>query len=286
MRQAPSRSSTLPAGTTAFRDLSYVPHGHERQKLDLYLPKLAAGKAAPLVILIHGGAFLSGSKDGENPGPLAGAGLCGGGGRLPAQRRRALSPRRFRIARRRSRWLRTNAAKYRLSPNRFAAMGWSAGGHLAAMLGTSAVTRVFDRREGESVSSGVQAVVDYFGPTDFLQMDAQRLPGGDAHDPADSPESRLIGGALQENKVLASRASPISFVSKYSPPFLIAHGTRDAQVPPRQSESLAAELKKVGVPVELYLLSGAAHMFAGAKPADLAALNRKTVAFLARYLKP
>ena len=111
------------------------------------------------------------------------------------------------------RWLRANARTYGIDPDRFAAWGASAGGHLAAMLGTAGGVKEFEVGENLNVSSRVQAVVDYFGPTDFLQMDAHRLADGQVHDPADSPESQLIGGALQQNKDKAARADPITYVT-------------------------------------------------------------------------
>jgi dipeptidyl aminopeptidase/acylaminoacyl peptidase len=113
----------------------------------------------------------------------------------------------------------------------------------------------FDVGENLGVSSRVQAVVDYFGPTDFLQMDAHRLPNGMVHDPADSPESQLVGGAIQENKEKVRRANPITYVTKNAPPFLICHGDSDPLVPHHQSELLAAALKEAGVPVTFYAVT-------------------------------
>jgi dipeptidyl aminopeptidase/acylaminoacyl peptidase len=90
-------------------------------------------------------------------------------------------------------------------------------------------------------------------------MDAHRLPDGDRHDPQDSPESRLIGGAIQENKLRTDKANPISYVSGDAPPFLIIHGDQDRQVPHHQSELLAEALQKAGVPVIFHTVKGAAH---------------------------
>jgi hypothetical protein len=131
------------------------------------------------------------------------------------------------------------------------------------------------------MSSRVQAVVDYFGPTDFVQMDAHRLPAGQLHDPADSPESQLIGGPLQANKEMAARANPITYLTKNAPPFLICHGDTDPLVPHHQSELLEAALKKAGVPVTFYTVKGAGHgRFNDPKVPEL------TREFLAKYLKP
>jgi acetyl esterase/lipase len=109
-------------------------------------------------------------------------------------------------------------------------------------------------------SSRVQAVVDFFGPTDFLQMDAHAVSGATMkHDPANSPESRLIGGAIQENVDKVKRANPISYVTKDAPPFFIAHGEQDPLVPWHQSELLYAALKKAEVEVSFQKIPGAGH---------------------------
>src|SRR4029453_11698699 len=92
-------------------------------------------------------------------------------------------------------------------------------------------------------SSRVQAVLDFFGPTDFLQMDAQRLPEGMVHDAADSPESQLVGGPIQERRVEVARANPVTYVTADAPPFLVVHGDHDPLVPYHQSVLLVAALE-------------------------------------------
>jgi acetyl esterase/lipase len=273
-----ARQPSLPEGATAHRDLAYVPDGHERQKLDLYLPK--DGTLFPLIITIHGGAFKMGSK--EQGVPLAylsqGYAVASINYRLSQH---AKFPAQIEDCKAAVRWLRAHASEYRLDPKRFAAWGSSAGGHLAAMLGTTGDTKEFDLGANLDQSSGVQAVVDYFGPTDFLQMDAHRLPNGMAHDPADSPESELIGGPIQENKAKVAKANPITYLSSDDPPYLICHGDRDPLVPHHQSELLEAALKKAGVPVLFYTVKGAGHGgFNDPKVPEL------TSEFLAKHLKP
>ena len=133
-----------------------------------------------------------------------------------------------------------------VDPGRIGIWGSSAGGYLAAMSGatTGARTSFDDPALGNAtVSSDVQAVVDWYGPSDFLTMDAQtRSPGGcpgtaDRHDPASSPESRLLGGAIQTVPQKAAQASPLTYVATASslPPFLVMHGKADCQVPYAQS---------------------------------------------------
>lgn len=267
-----------PEGTTVYRDLAYVSNGHERQRLDLYLPK--AGKDLPLIINIHGGAFKMGSKEMGVPVEYLAKGyaLASINYRLSQH---AKFPAQIEDCKAAVRWLRAHASEHGLDPNRFAAWGSSAGGYLAAMLGTTGDTKQFDVGSHLDQSSRVQAVVDYFGPTDFLQMDVHRLPNGQLHDPADSPESLLIGGAIQENKEKTERANPITYVTEADPPFLICHGDADPLVPHHQGELLEAALKRADVPVTFYTVRGAGHgRFTDPKVAEL------TTEFLARTLKP
>ena len=108
------------------------------------------------------------------------------------------------------------------------------------------------------VSSRVQAVVDWFGPTDLTLMAKQSGPRiAIQHDAPNSPESRLVGGPIQEKKDLAKTANPLTYIDKDDPPFLIMHGDNDQLVPLGQSEILADALKKAGVDVTLKVLPGA-----------------------------
>jgi acetyl esterase/lipase len=274
----PAGQMRLPEGAVARRDLVYVPSGHERQKLDLYLPK--DGTNLPLIINIHGGAFKMGSK--EDGVPLEylkqGYAVASINYRLSQH---ALFPAQIEDCKAAVRWMRAHAAEFRLDPARFAVWGASAGGHLAAMLGTTGEANEFDVGANLDQTSRVQAVVDYFGPTDFLQMDAHRVPNGMSHNPVDSPESQLIGAAIQENKEKAARANPITYITSKAPPFLICHGDADPLVPHHQSELLEAALRKANVPVTFYTVKGAGHgRFDDPK---VPVLTRE---FLATQLKP
>ncbi len=243
-------------GTIIYRDLPYVTGGHERQKLDLYLPK-TKGKV-PLIIRIHGGAWLAGSKESEGPEDYISNGYAVASINYRLSQH-AIFPAQIQDCKAAVRFLRANAQKYNLDPNRFGVWGPSAGGHLAALLGTTGDINEFDVGENLSVSSRVQAVVDYFGPTDFLQMEEHRLPDGMHHNTPDSPESRLIGGNIQDNREKVAKANPITYVTRDDAPFLIIHGDMDPLVPYHQSELLEAALKKAGVPVLFYIVKGAGH---------------------------
>lgn len=156
------------------------------------------------------------------------------------------------------RYLKANATKFQIDPNRVGVWGTSSGAHLAALLGTTGGITQLEGKEGNlNQSSVVQAVVDWYGPTDFLQM--SKYPAKVDFDAPDSPESLVIGGPLQENKQKVRAANPISYISSDDPPFLIMHGDKDMQVPFNQSVLLYNALKKSNVEAELYRIKGAGH---------------------------
>lgn len=242
----------LPEGIKAHRNLEYVPGGHERQKLDLYVPEKAESPL-PLVVWVHGGAWSGGSKEGAGPA-LA---LLGRGYAVASINYRfsqhAIYPAQLEDCKAAIRWLKANAKTYGYDPARIGVWGASAGGHLVALLGTTADVKELEGKQGPlDQSSRVQAVVDFFGPTDFTQM-------GGSHNNATSPESKLLGGAVQESKEQAARANPITYATADDPPFLILHGDKDPAVPFTQSELLVDALRKVKVPVTLHRLEGAGH---------------------------
>ena len=101
---------------------------------------------------------------------------------------------------------------------------------------------------------------DWFGPTDLLRMGEQAGPNSRLdHNAPDSPESRLVGGPVQERRAAAERANPIRYVTKDDPPFLIVHGDKDHTVPVGQSQELHAALQKAGVDSSLMIIPGAGH---------------------------
>lgn len=133
------------------------------------------------------------------------------------------------------RWLRAHAAEYDLSADTMVAWGESAGAHQASMLGVTCASPRGDEFEvGDHLdtSSAVAGVVAYYGPTDFLQMDAQAPKDGKSlsHDPADSPESKYIGATIQEVPEKVARANPITYLSEGEkpPPFFLAHGSSES----------------------------------------------------------
>jgi acetyl esterase/lipase len=245
------------AQLTLLRDIEYVPGGHERQKLDLYLPKEAdpSGKR-PLIVWIHGGAWLSGSKDRPPAVRFVDKGYAVASINYRLSQH-VIFPAQIEDCKAAIRWLRANAGKYSYDPNHIGVWGASAGGHLVALLGTAGDVKEFDVGPNAGVSCRVQAVCDFFGPTDFTKMSS--FPSTMQHDAADSPESKLIGGPIQEYKDKVQRANPITYVTKDDPPFLIVHGDKDPLVPHNQSEILCDALKKTGVEAALYTVQGGGH---------------------------
>jgi acetyl esterase/lipase len=257
---------TAPTATHA--NLAYA-DSSSSQVLDLWLPE-DPGDATPLVIYIHGGAFKSGDKSmvGGKVQPLLDAGyaVASLNYRLSGE---ALFPAGAQDVKAAVRWLRANASTYGLDPDNFAAWGESAGGNLVSLIGTTGdqVTVLDDPNLGNAdVSSAVQAVIHWYGPTDFLQMDAQAAAGSgcttpESHDPASSPESTWMGAAIQTVPDTVEQANPIAYIATAGelPAFSIAHGDADCNVPYQQSQILADALIDAGADVEFTILPGAAH---------------------------
>ncbi len=235
-------------------NIAYVPNGTERQTLDLYLP--STGTNLPLIVWIHGGGWLEGSK--EKP---PGLGFLKHGFAMASINYRfsqdAIFPAQLIDCKAAIRWLRAHALENGIDPGRIGVWGASAGGHLVALLGTTGDVKEFDQGENLGVSSRVQAVCDWFGPTDFTQM--TNYPSDIKHDAPDSPEARLIGGPISKNIEKAERANPIHYITKDDPPFLIMHGDKDPAVPLEQSQLLADALQKAGVPVTFHVVPGGGH---------------------------
>lgn len=256
--QRPARTPNPPPGAHVLRNLQYIPGGHERQMLDLYLPQ-NGGDNLPLIIWIHGGAWRAGSKDKCPAARFASRGYAVASVNYRLSQH-AVFPAQIQDCKAAIRWLRAHAAAYHLDPNRFGAWGSSAGGHLVALLATTGGVAEFDHGPHTNVSSRVQAAVDFFGPTDLLLMGAQSGPNSRMdHDAPDSPESLLVGAPVQDNQDKARRASPITYVTPDDAPMLLVHGDADPLVPHQQSILLHDALKKAGVEAKLHIVKGGGH---------------------------
>jgi len=137
--------------------------------------------------------------------------------------------------------------------------GSSAGGHLVALLGTTGNVKKFDKGPNLKFSSSVQAVCDFFGPTDFTEI--VKFPSNLAHDAHDSPEAKLLGGPIHEKKDACQNANPITYITKDDPSFLIVHGDNDMIVPFNQSQLLYDALKQAKVKVKFHTVKGGGHGF-------------------------
>jgi acetyl esterase/lipase len=248
-------------------DIAYAAKS-QAQKLDIYLPEEGDGPF-PVILSIHGGAFKSGDKGDGQLTPML-VGLKRGYAVVSINYRlsgEAIFPAQIYDVKAAIRWIRANAKQYKLNPDKIAAWGGSAGGHLSAMAGTSGdVKELEDLSQGNAdQSSRVQAVVDWFGPTDFLKMDdhakESKVKNPQIHSIPDSPESELIGSNLVDAPDLAKAANPETYITKDDPPFFIQHGLVDPLVPYPQSVSLAEKIEKIAgkEKVNIELIPGSGH---------------------------
>ena len=269
----------FPQGTILHGNIRYNNDTLPKHLLDIYLPANAKGKL-PLVILIHGGGWLSNDKYADmgymkktvSEIISSGFALASIDYRFSTQ---AVFPAQMLDCNRAISFLYDNADKYGFDKNRFAVIGFSAGGHLASLVGLSKnnnISAFF--MPGTSKSFSFKAVVDFYGPAELIMF-----PGaGDAK----SPEALLIGAAPLDRPDLAKTASPVTYVDKDDPPFLIIHGEKDELVSPNQSRLLSSWLKLSGVPKELIIVKEAPHfgvMF------DSDEIRNKVVSFLRMQLK-
>ena len=263
------------------------------QKLDIYLPDEGEGPF-PVILSIHGGAFMGCDKsDGQVTPALEGLkrgyAVAAVNYRLSWE---AIFPALVQDAKAAVRWVRANARQYHFDPERIAAWGGSAGGYQSSMLGTSAgISELEDLSLGNpDQPCHIQAVVSWYGPTDFLKMDEYLddsgllQPPGFRHNEANSPESLLLGQLITEIPDKVKAANPETYIRPGAPPFLLQHGLKDHVVPVQHSIEFASKLKKMlgsGM-VELDLIEGAEH----ADPKFETPENvRRVLDFLDRHLK-
>ena len=261
-------------------DLVFGKGGGQELRLDLAVP--AGPGPFPAILCVHGGGWRGGSRKlfAETLKVLAGRGYVAAAVeyRLAPDHK---FPAQIEDCKCEVRWLRANAAKYKVDPNRIGAVGFSAGGHLVCLLG---LTTRADGLEGTGdltpdaarQSSRVQAVVSFFGPTDFTRED---------WDPKVQPLiTDFLGGTLKEKPAVYAKASPVTYVrpDKDNPPFLIFHGTQDDIVRYSHAVLLVKKLHEVKAPAELVTMEGEGHGWKGEKLQESVA---KTILFFDRHLK-
>lgn len=248
-----------------------IPYAAEsrNQRLDIYLPEAGDGPF-PALIYTHGGGFAFGDKRDDHLQPLLRA-LDRGIAVVAVEYRfsgEAIFPAAVLDVRQAVRFVKAHAQQYSLDPSRLVAIGGSAGGNLAAMLGMNVPNGAFP---GESAAAcgGVQpdvlAAVDQFGPTDFKAMDVQARANGVSiadHDLPDSPESRYLGICVAKaSAALCDQANPLTYAGERMARLLVQHGTADRLVPYQQSEELVGGLRRKGLGdrVQFTTLEGADH---------------------------
>jgi acetyl esterase/lipase len=269
----------FPEGTVLHSNLSYNNDTLQKHLLDIYLPANSKGKL-PLVVFVHGGGWLTNDKYADMSYMKktiseiinSGFALASIDYRHSTQ---AVFPAQMQDCNRAVSFLYDNADKYGLDRNRFAVMGFSAGGHLASLMGLSKNNNVKEFFfPGSGKAFNIKAVVDFYGPADLLLF-----PGNE--DPK-SPESLLIGAAPLARPDLAKAASPVSYVDKNDPPFLIIHGEKDESVSTKQSQLLSSWLRLSSIPNEVIIVKNAPHfgpMF------DADDIRTRVMAFLRSHLK-
>jgi acetyl esterase/lipase len=254
--KTPSSTVVLPFPVNStfqiIRDVEYGRGGGLPLYLDIYIPQKPIMKPMPAVVFIHGGGWQSGDKYPSQVQSIAQRGFfalsinyrLSGVATFPA----AVEDCKCAV-----RWLRANATRYNVDPERIGVWGGSAGGHLALMVACTDETDGLEGNGGwETYSSRVQAVCSYYGPTDLAHMQ----DGGDTTAPA-----RFIGGSPLQKPEVYKLASPVTHVTPDDPPLLMVHGESDRVVPYTQSVTMQEAYHKLGLKVELVKVLNAGHGF-------------------------
>ncbi|MBI3915311.1 MAG: alpha/beta hydrolase [Chloroflexi bacterium] len=254
-----TRDQSRASSARVDREVTYCLAAGVALKMDIYYPQKSEGKPAPVAVYVHGGGWTSGDKGG-GAGTVETPELVARGYLVAAVNYRLAPtfkfPAEIEDVKCAIRFLRANAAKYDLDPNRIGAWGGSAGGHLVALLGTSDANAGLEGGGGYAEqSSRVQAVVDMFGPADFT---------GDYGSINTRLMQNVFGASASNAAEIAKRYSPTTYISKDDPPFLILHGEQDQVVPLSQSQILLEKLKAGGVDATLVVVKNAGHSFSRA----------------------
>ena len=269
----------LPKGTIIRGNIPYNNDTLKKHLLDIYLPANTKGKV-PLVVFIHGGGWIGNDKYadmGYMPNTIN-AMLDNGMAVASIDYRfatEAVFPAILQDCNKAVSFLYDNADTYSLDKNKIALMGFSAGGHLASLMGTSQNNKVSNLYFANAYRPfQYKAVVDFYGPTDLIL-----LPGNEDEK---SPEALLIGATPLSRPDLAKAASPLTYIDKNDPPFLIFHGEKDNIVSNKQSKLFSAWLYYYGVKNELTIVKDAPHYGA---MYDVEEIKNKVIAFLKQELK-
>jgi len=258
------------------RNVEYANPDDQHLQLNIARPK-ADSQLFPAVLCIHGGGFRAGSREGYNQ-------LClslAHHGFVAATITYRLAPKyqfpaAVHDAKAAVRWLRANAAEYKIDPRRIGVTGGSAGGHLAQFLGVTAGVAEFEGDQNPGFSSGVACVVNVYGPSDFTKSYGKSV---DAHEVL----PLWLGGNVEQARLRHIEASPLNWVTPHTAPTLLIHGTEDKYVAYEQALWMHDRLAACGVEVELLTLQGAGHGFKGT---DAEKADQALLAFFESRLKP
>jgi acetyl esterase/lipase len=247
---------TLPPGVELLEDVEFGSGGGRALRMHILRPLDPTQRPMPVIVFVHGGWWRAGDRSSgiANLAPLAEQGyFCASlEYRLSGE---AQWPAQIEDCKCGIRYLRAHSDLWGIDPDRIGVWGRSAGGHLVAMLGsTASVTELEGTGGWTEQSSAVQAVCDWFGMSDLTLL---------GHDAPDSASALLLGGPVKDHLDAASRASPITYVSPTTAPHLIMHGTADAVVPSSQSDLLHEMLQNAGVESTLHLFDGLGHEHLG-----------------------
>ena len=229
------------------------------QQMDIYFPLRTSTKPAPALLYVHGGGWRHGDKSQGGAAQIhemisRGFLVAAVNYRLfyaDAQGPHNKFPAMIEDVKCAARYLRAHATQLHIDPQRFGAWGWSAGGHLVSLLGTSKDSD-FSSGGHQRESARIQAVVDMYGPADLA------APGY-----CDKPWCQEIFNPDEADR---RRASPVTYVTRNDPPFLIIQGDKDTLVPPSQSREFFKKLQVNGVPAKLVIVSNAGHMLKPTPP--------------------
>lgn len=273
--------------STKFLDIEYSYPEQKALLLNLELPSVS-GQPYPVIVYIHGGGWAWGSKDEQLPIRQVDQYLLQQGYAIASINYRlsdeAIFPAQIIDCQAAVCWLRAKAAQYRLDPARIGVWGFSAGAHLATLLGTSGEAGEFDREVGNfEYSSQVQAVAAFAPVVDFSRC-LDFSPIAEFNTPL-SPEARLLGGPIQENLALAQQANPLHYLSRNCPPFLIIHGEADEVVPIEHSLLLKEALESAGVDTNLYIVPGGGHGIGDLSQPESAKIIKMIGSFFDAHLK-
>ncbi|MDD3429479.1 MAG: alpha/beta hydrolase [Oscillospiraceae bacterium] len=238
------------------------------QKLDIFLPNDNLCYH-PTVVIIHGGGFMFGDKEGIEleaalePGLERGYAIVSINYRLSTEAIFPAAPQDVNAA---IRFLRKNAFRYRLDPNHIGLWGSSSGGNLASLAGVTDKMTVFVNPElgDPNIAWNVNAVVDFYGPINFLTMDPEYVINGldgQIHDSPNSFESKYLGAQITTVPWLVKESNPQTYLNTGMPAFLIEHGTKDLNIPYQQSVIFSQLLADYlpDTEVSLRLIDGAQH---------------------------